>query len=75
MEKRVVVEGYRNWGMKVDNASRGYDQDSIEKFYRAMAGDIKKQKLRIGGDWVVAFAVPDKDDRDTIRKVKFILEI
>ena len=64
--KRVVVDGYRNWGIKVDNASTGYDQDSLDKFYRAMAGDIKTQKLRIGGDWVVAFAVPDKDDRDTI---------
>merc|ERR1719402_1021688 len=67
--KRVVVDGYKNWGIKVDNASTGFDQNSLDSFYRAMAGDIKKQKSRIGGDWVVAFAVPDEDDRSTIRQV------
>ena len=68
--KRVVVDGYRNWGIKVDNASTGFNQDSLDNFYRAMAGDIATQRLRIGGDWVVAFAVPDEDDRNTIRQVE-----
>ena len=68
--KRIVVDGYRNWGIKVDNASTGFNQDSLDNFYRAMAGDIATQRLRIGGDWVVAFAVPDEDDRNTIRQVE-----
>ena len=37
--------------------------------YRSMAENIKSEKARIGGDWVVAQAVASKVLRDEIRKV------
>jgi len=45
------------------------DRTATDEYYRLMAEDIKKEKARIGGDWVVAFAIPERRDRDVFREV------
>jgi len=44
-----------------------YDTKKVEKFYSFMCQDIAAQRRRIGGDWVVAHAVPTRAIRDHIR--------
>ena len=45
------------------------DRSPTERFYRLMAEDIKKERKRVGGDWVVAFAMSRRTDRDIFREV------
>ena len=51
------------------NPNHRYNQAAIDEFYKAMAADIMKEKTRLGGNWVVAFAIPDRQDRDVLREV------
>ena len=51
------------------NPNHRYNQAAIDEFYKAMAADIMKEKTRMGGNWVVAFAIPDRQDRDVLREV------
>lgn len=44
-----------------------YDFDKTCLYYSAMCLDIANEKRRIGGDWVVANAVPTRVSRDHIR--------
>ena len=45
------------------------DRSPTEKFYRLMAEDIRKERRRVGGDWIVAFAMSRVTDRDIFREV------
>ena len=45
------------------------DRSPMDHFLRLMAEDIKKERVRVGGDWVVAFAMPERRDRDVFREV------
>ena len=45
------------------------DWDNMKPFISNMAKDIKVQKERIGGNFVVAQAVTSRDMRDHIRKI------
>ena len=42
--------------------------DLLAPFLEIMAEDIKVQQARIGGDFVVAFAIPNKKLRDLVRE-------
>ena len=44
------------------------DEDLGEKFYKYMADSIGYERKRIGGDWVIAQAVPTRNMRDVIRQ-------
>jgi len=48
---------------------QGQDDDSQKaiEFYKAMSKDILAERKRIGGNWVVAQAVPTRELRDVIR--------
>ena len=55
-----------------------FDTNNTEKYYSALCKDIKSEKKRMGGNWVVAQAVPTKHLRKHIKKelgsdVMFIL--
>ena len=45
-----------------------YRIESVENFYSGLCKDIKKERNRIGGDWVVTQAVPFRAFRHHIRK-------
>jgi len=50
-------------------ASKPIDHYGKDRFLRLMAEDIAKERMRVGGDWVVAFAVYDRKDRDIFRTI------
>ena len=39
----------------------------VEKLYKAMCDDIRRERRRIGGDWAVAGVIQTKQIRDIIR--------
>lgn len=45
-----------------------YDIKNVEEFYSAMCADISKERKRMGGDWVIAQAVPFRSLRDMMKK-------
>ena len=45
------------------------DRSPTNHFYRMMAEDIKKERERVGGDWVVASHIEDRILRDIFREV------
>ena len=45
------------------------DRSPTNYFFRLMAEDIKKERARVGGDWVVAYAMAKRSDRDIFREV------
>ena len=47
--------------------ANGYSFEKMCKFYKAIADDVIKEHKRIGGDFVVAHAVPTRKSRDYIR--------
>ena len=49
-------------------AGLDFDKEVLTEFYTALSEDIKKQKARIGGDWVVANVAFSRDIRDAIRQ-------
>ena len=44
-----------------------YDKLKIETYYTELCKNIKGEKKRIGGDWVVAQAVPSRQFRDYVK--------
>jgi len=44
-----------------------YDKDLLNEFYRLLCDDIKKERVRIGGDWAIAQCVLKRDFRDFVR--------
>ena len=50
-------------------ANQTTDRSPTNYFFRLMAEDIKKERARVGGDWVVAFAMAKRSDRDIFREV------
>ena len=46
-----------------------YDKEELAQVYTALAENIKHEKLRIGGDFAVAYVVMSRHDRDAIRDV------
>ena len=61
MLKRVNSE----WGPLMKGEE--YKKELIMEFYTEMAGDIMRQRERIGGDWAVANVVYSREIRDKIR--------
>merc|ERR1711936_664352 len=45
------------------------DRTPTDAYFRLMAEDIKRERARVGGDWVVAFALPLRRDRDVFREI------
>ena len=45
------------------------DRSHTEQYFNLMAQDIKRERERVGGDWIIAFAMPKRLDRDIFRKI------
>merc|ERR1712183_335079 len=45
------------------------DRSPTDHCLRLLAEDIKRERTRVGGDWVVAFAMPTRSGRDVFREV------
>jgi len=58
---------FANWDLLGKNLTT--DRSQINHFLRLMAEDIKKERARVGGNWVVAFAMATRKDRDIFREV------
>jgi len=43
------------------------DRGVVDDFLSSFANDITKERNRVGGDWIIAFAVPDQMSRDLLR--------
>lgn len=48
-------------------AGLDFDKEVLKEYYTALSEDIKKQKARIGGDWVIANVAFSRDIRDAVR--------
>jgi len=46
-----------------------HDMRKIEEFYKEMCEDLVRERMRMGGDWVVAQAVPTRRIRDMMKKL------
>ena len=61
----AVAEGMGQFQKLIDG--QDYDTEKVTEFYSAMCKDIAMQRKKIGGDWVVAHAVPTRKFRDHFR--------
>ena len=49
-------------------AGQDFNTKNTEQYYSALCKDIRSEKKRMGGNWVVAQAVPTKHLREHIKK-------
>jgi len=61
--KEIVRDSMKEW-KKLMNGDADYD---LGPFYSSMCDNITQERKRIGGDWVVAQAVPSRKMRDLIK--------
>ena len=62
----AALTGYVNNAWSTNQTT---DRSPTNHFFRLMAEDIKKERARVGGDWVVAYAMAKRSDRDIFREV------
>jgi len=68
-ERKAVIDNFSaNFGIAIGDYSN-VDRDVVDAFIKGMADDITKERRRLGGDWIVAFAVPDLMSRDLLRQL------
>ena len=67
-ERLTALTGYLS-NQDLLEKNQTTDRSGTNYFMRLMAEDIKKEKARVGGDWVVAFAMAKRSDRDIFREV------
>jgi len=69
MYDRVVALGEfgKNQEARRNNETR--DRSPTDRYLRMMAKDVKRERERVGGDWVFVFAIGRKLDRDVFREV------
>ena len=66
--KEVCDETGKLWGkmFRKEELNSG-DFEMMEKYFQLLGEDIKTQRRRIGGDWVVAGCFPPSRIRDVLR--------
>jgi len=59
------------WLINQDQLGKNQTKDTAptDRFYQLMAEDILKERNRVGGDWIVAFALGKRREREVVRKV------
>ena len=59
------------WLINMDQLAKNQtvDRSPTDQFLNLMAQDIKRERERVGGDWIIAFAMPKRLDRDIFRKI------
>ena len=48
-------------------AGQTFDNEMIENGFAAMCSDISRERLRMGGDWVIASVLDNKQTRKLVR--------
>ena len=61
--KEIVAKSMIEWG----KAMKGEEDYDLGPFYSLMCENIIKERKRLGGDWVIAQAVPTRKMRDLIK--------
>jgi len=67
-ERMFAVLGFLN-NQRMWEKNQTEDRSPTKRFYQLMAEDIKSERKRVGGDWIVAFAMSRRSDRDIFREV------
>ena len=62
----AVAKGYKECVKMTKHED--FNKENVDGFFTAMCENIKSEKMRIGGDWVVAFPTPTRSIRDHIKK-------
>ena len=57
-----------NFGVGIGDYTK-VDRNVVNEFITALADDITNERRRLGGDWIVAFAIPDRMSRDLLRSL------
>ena len=68
-ERKRVID---NFGENFNAALGDYtkvNRSIVDEFLTSLADDISKERRRLGGDWIVAFAVPDIMSRNLLREL------
>ena len=66
-ERRKVTQSVQNiWADLM--TGKDYDQEMFSKYYQVLAGDIKEEKKRIGGDWAIAHVLLTRELRNSMRE-------
>ena len=61
--KDIIADSMKEWG----KAMKGETDYDLENFYSVMCDNIIFERNRLGGDWVIAQAVPSRKLRDLIK--------
>ena len=67
-ERMFAMLGFHK-NQRIWEKNQTVDRTPTERFYKLMAKDIEKERKRVGGDWIVAFAMSRRTDRDIFREV------
>ena len=66
-DREKAVEGFGQQFNAVIGDFSQVNVEDIRKFFFSLCEDIKTERKRLGGDMVVAFAIPDIASRDILR--------
>ena len=66
-DREKAVEGFGQQFNAVIGDFSQVNVEEIQKFFFSLCDDIKAERKRLGGDMVVAFAIPDIASRDILR--------
>ena len=64
---KILLPGSKEWSKIMK--CMDYDEKLLIDFYREMAKFVLKEKQRMGGNWVVAQAVPTRSMREGVKEI------
>jgi gluconate kinase len=68
-ERKAIIDRFNvNFGAGIGDYTK-VDRNIVNEFITALADDISNERRRLGGDWIVAFAVLDLMSRDLLRSL------
>ena len=69
MYARVIALGEFIKNQEARRKNETTDRSPTDRYLRMMAENVKRERERVGGDWVFVFAIGRKLDRDIFREV------
>ena len=67
LKERMDLVNNVNAESEIMMKGENYNKEVFEHFYAALCDDIKRERARIGGDWVVATVIETRAWRDFVR--------
>ena len=65
--RQDVVQGFGEQFNAILGDFSQVNEENVQNFFSSLANDIRTERARLGGDWVVAFAIPDIQSRDILK--------